>query len=37
MLDKAVKKGRSTPEKRDALLAKITDGTDAALLQAATS
>ena len=33
LLDKAVKKGRSTPEKRDALLAKITAGTDFALLQ----
>ena len=33
ILDKAVKKGRSTPEKRDALLAKITAGTDFALLQ----
>ena len=33
LLDKAVKKGRSTAEKRDALLAKITPGTDFALLQ----
>jgi 3-hydroxyacyl-CoA dehydrogenase / enoyl-CoA hydratase / 3-hydroxybutyryl-CoA epimerase len=33
ILDKAVKKGRSTAEKRDALLAKITAGTDFALLQ----
>ncbi|MFO1330466.1 MAG: 3-hydroxyacyl-CoA dehydrogenase NAD-binding domain-containing protein, partial [Rubrivivax sp.] len=33
LLDKAVKKGRSTAEKRDALLAKITAGTDFALLQ----
>jgi len=33
LLDKAVKKGRSTPEKRDALLAKITAGTDFALLE----
>ena len=33
ILDKAVKKGRSTPDKRDALLAKITAGTDFALLQ----
>jgi 3-hydroxyacyl-CoA dehydrogenase/enoyl-CoA hydratase/3-hydroxybutyryl-CoA epimerase len=32
ILDKAVKKGRSTAEKRDALLAKITAGTDFALL-----
>jgi 3-hydroxyacyl-CoA dehydrogenase/enoyl-CoA hydratase/3-hydroxybutyryl-CoA epimerase len=32
ILDKAVKKGRSTPEKRDALLARITAGTDFALL-----
>ena len=33
ILDKAVKKGRSTAEKRDALLAKITAGIDFALLQ----
>lgn len=33
LLDKAVKKGRSTAEKRDALLAKITPGTDFALLE----
>ena len=33
LLDKAVKKGRSTPEKRDALLARITAGTDFALLE----
>jgi 3-hydroxyacyl-CoA dehydrogenase/enoyl-CoA hydratase/3-hydroxybutyryl-CoA epimerase len=33
LLDKAVKKGRSTPEKRDALLAKIAPTTDYALLQ----
>ena len=33
LLDKAVKKGRSTPEKRDALLAKITPTTDYSLLQ----
>lgn len=33
LLDKAVKKGRSTPEKRDALLARITPTTDYALLQ----
>ena len=33
LLDKAVAKGRSTAEKRDALLAKITAGTDFALLQ----
>ncbi|MFT3822144.1 MAG: 3-hydroxyacyl-CoA dehydrogenase NAD-binding domain-containing protein [Rubrivivax sp.] len=33
LLDQAVKKGRSTPEKRDALLAKITAGTDFNLLQ----
>jgi len=32
LLDKAVKKGRSTAEKRDALLAKITPTTDYALL-----
>jgi 3-hydroxyacyl-CoA dehydrogenase/enoyl-CoA hydratase/3-hydroxybutyryl-CoA epimerase len=32
ILDKAVKKGRSTAEKRDALLAKISAGTDFALL-----
>jgi 3-hydroxyacyl-CoA dehydrogenase/enoyl-CoA hydratase/3-hydroxybutyryl-CoA epimerase len=32
-LDKAVKTGRSTPEKREALLAKITPTTDHALLQ----
>jgi 3-hydroxyacyl-CoA dehydrogenase/enoyl-CoA hydratase/3-hydroxybutyryl-CoA epimerase len=32
LLDKAVKKGRSTVEKRDALLAKITPTTDFALL-----
>ena len=32
LLDKAVRKGRSTPEKRDALLARITPGTDHALL-----
>jgi 3-hydroxyacyl-CoA dehydrogenase/enoyl-CoA hydratase/3-hydroxybutyryl-CoA epimerase len=32
LLDKAVKKGRSTAEKRDALLAKITPTTDVALL-----
>jgi 3-hydroxyacyl-CoA dehydrogenase/enoyl-CoA hydratase/3-hydroxybutyryl-CoA epimerase len=32
LLDKAVKKGRSTPEKRDALLAKITPTTDYARL-----
>ncbi|MBT9486051.1 MAG: enoyl-CoA hydratase/isomerase family protein [Rubrivivax sp.] len=33
LLDKAIKKGRSTPDKRDALLAKITPTTDYALLQ----
>jgi 3-hydroxyacyl-CoA dehydrogenase/enoyl-CoA hydratase/3-hydroxybutyryl-CoA epimerase len=33
LLDQAVKKGRSTPEKRDALLARITPTTDFALLQ----
>jgi 3-hydroxyacyl-CoA dehydrogenase/enoyl-CoA hydratase/3-hydroxybutyryl-CoA epimerase len=33
LLDKAVKKGRSTPEKRDALLARITPTTDYAQLQ----
>jgi 3-hydroxyacyl-CoA dehydrogenase / enoyl-CoA hydratase / 3-hydroxybutyryl-CoA epimerase len=33
ILDKAVQKGRSTADKRDALLAKITAGTDFALLQ----
>ena len=33
LLDKAVKRGRSTPERRDALLAKITPTTDYALLQ----
>jgi 3-hydroxyacyl-CoA dehydrogenase/enoyl-CoA hydratase/3-hydroxybutyryl-CoA epimerase len=33
LLDKAVKKGRSTAEKRDALLARITPTTDYALLQ----
>ena len=33
ILDKAVKKGRSTAEKRDALLAQITPTTDYALLQ----
>ena len=32
LLDKAVKKGRSTPEKRDALLARITPTTDYAAL-----
>ncbi len=32
LLDKAVKKGRSTPEKRDALLARITPTTDHELL-----
>ncbi len=32
LLDKAVKKGRSTPGKRDALLARIRAGTDFALL-----
>ncbi|MBL8331159.1 MAG: enoyl-CoA hydratase/isomerase family protein [Rubrivivax sp.] len=32
LLDKALKKGRSTPEKREALLAKITPTTDHALL-----
>jgi 3-hydroxyacyl-CoA dehydrogenase/enoyl-CoA hydratase/3-hydroxybutyryl-CoA epimerase len=32
LLDKAVKKGRSTPEKRDALLARITPSTDYDLL-----
>jgi 3-hydroxyacyl-CoA dehydrogenase/enoyl-CoA hydratase/3-hydroxybutyryl-CoA epimerase len=32
LLDKAVKKGRSTPEKRDALLARITPTTDYGLL-----
>ncbi len=32
LLDKAVKKGRSTAEKRDALLARITPTTDYALL-----
>jgi 3-hydroxyacyl-CoA dehydrogenase / enoyl-CoA hydratase / 3-hydroxybutyryl-CoA epimerase len=32
LLDKAVKKGRSTPEKRDALLARIAPTTDYALL-----
>ena len=32
LLDTAVKKGRSTPEKRDALLARITPTTDHALL-----
>jgi 3-hydroxyacyl-CoA dehydrogenase/enoyl-CoA hydratase/3-hydroxybutyryl-CoA epimerase len=32
LLDKAVKKGRSTAERRDALLAKITPTTDYALL-----
>lgn len=32
LLDKAVKKGRSTPEQRDALLARITPTTDYALL-----
>ncbi len=33
LLDKAVKKGRSTPDKRDALLARITPTTDFALLR----
>ena len=33
LLDKAVKKGRSTPEKRDALLARITPTTRYAALQ----
>jgi 3-hydroxyacyl-CoA dehydrogenase/enoyl-CoA hydratase/3-hydroxybutyryl-CoA epimerase len=33
LLDKAVKKGRSTPDKRDALLALITPTTDYALLE----
>jgi 3-hydroxyacyl-CoA dehydrogenase / enoyl-CoA hydratase / 3-hydroxybutyryl-CoA epimerase len=33
LLDKAVKRGRSTAEKRDALLARITPTTDYALLQ----
>ncbi len=33
LLDRAVKKGRSTPDKRDALLARITAGTDFKLLQ----
>ncbi len=33
LLDKAVKRGKSTPEKRDALLARITAGTDFAALQ----
>jgi len=33
LLDRAVKKGRSTPDKRDALLARITAGTDFNLLQ----
>jgi 3-hydroxyacyl-CoA dehydrogenase/enoyl-CoA hydratase/3-hydroxybutyryl-CoA epimerase len=33
LLDKAVKKGRSTAEKRDALLARITPTTDFALLK----
>jgi len=33
LLDKAVKKGRSTAEKRDAVLARITTTTDYALLQ----
>jgi 3-hydroxyacyl-CoA dehydrogenase/enoyl-CoA hydratase/3-hydroxybutyryl-CoA epimerase len=33
LLDKAIKRGRSTPEKRDALLAKITPTTDYVLLQ----
>ncbi len=33
LLDKAVKRGRSTAEKRDALLAKITPTTDYALLE----
>jgi 3-hydroxyacyl-CoA dehydrogenase/enoyl-CoA hydratase/3-hydroxybutyryl-CoA epimerase len=33
LLDKAVKKGRSTAEKRDALLARITPTTDYAALQ----
>jgi len=33
LLDKAVKKGRSTAEKRDALLARITPTTDHALLK----
>ncbi|GAB4036608.1 MAG: 3-hydroxyacyl-CoA dehydrogenase NAD-binding domain-containing protein [Rubrivivax sp.] len=33
LLDKAVKKGRSTPEKRDALLARITPTTDYAKLE----
>ena len=33
LLDKAVKKGRSTPEKRDALLARITPTTDYSALQ----
>ncbi len=32
LLDKAVKRGRSTPEKRDALLARITSTTDYAQL-----
>ncbi len=32
LLDKAVKRGRSTPEKRDALLARITPSTDYARL-----
>ena len=32
LLDKAVKKGRSTPKKRDALLARITPTTDYAVL-----
>ncbi|MCA0244242.1 MAG: enoyl-CoA hydratase/isomerase family protein [Proteobacteria bacterium] len=33
LLDRAVKKGRSTADQRDALLAKITAGTDFKLLQ----
>jgi 3-hydroxyacyl-CoA dehydrogenase/enoyl-CoA hydratase/3-hydroxybutyryl-CoA epimerase len=33
LLDKAVKRGKSTAEKRDALLARITAGTDFELLQ----
>ncbi|HNU09769.1 MAG TPA: 3-hydroxyacyl-CoA dehydrogenase NAD-binding domain-containing protein [Rubrivivax sp.] len=33
LLDKAVKKGRSTPEKRDALLSRIGTGTDFELLK----
>jgi 3-hydroxyacyl-CoA dehydrogenase/enoyl-CoA hydratase/3-hydroxybutyryl-CoA epimerase len=32
LLDKAVKRGRSTPDQRDALLARITPTTDCALL-----